>query len=62
MYIFQDGEWSDMPIKGNRLRIHKSEHTRQPTRKIETPQDIKINITTILVSVCFIKSPFIQVK
>lgn len=51
-----------MPIKGNRLRIHKSEHTRQPTRKIETPQDIKINITTILVSVCFIKSPFIQVK
>ncbi|XP_078322835.1 glutamate receptor-like [Crassostrea virginica] len=54
--LAKDGEWSDMPIKGNRLRIHKSEHTRQPTRKIETPQDIKINITTIL------EEPYVMIK
>lgn len=45
--LAKDGEWSPVPFKGSRLRIHKSEHTRQPIRKTKVPKEIKINITTI---------------
>lgn len=54
--LAKDGEWSPVPFKGNRLRIHKSEHTRQPIRKTKTPKEIRINITTIA------EEPYVMIR